>query len=55
MTVSDLPKINAALNTVAAILLMAGFIFIKRSHKTAHRNCMISALICSTVFLACYV
>ena len=54
MTVSDLPKINAALNTVAAILLMAGFTFIKRGHKTAHRNCMIGALVCSTVFLACY-
>jgi len=54
MTVSDLPRINAALNTVAAILLMAGFILIKRSRKTAHRNCMIGALICSTIFLACY-
>src|SRR5882762_4003369 len=54
MTVSDLPKLNAALNTAAAILLMAGFTFIKRGRKTAHRNCMISALICSTIFLACY-
>ena len=55
MTVSDLPKINAALNTLAAILLMVGFTFIKRGHKAAHRNCMIGALICSTIFLACYV
>ena len=54
MTVSDLPKINAALNTVAAILLTAGFIFIKRGHKTAHRNCMIAAFVASTLFLACY-
>ena len=54
MSVSDLPKINAALNTVAAILLMSGFVFIKRSRKAAHRNCMIGALVCSTVFLACY-
>jgi uncharacterized membrane protein YozB (DUF420 family) len=55
MTISDLPAVNAGLNTVAAILLMAGFIFIKRGNKTAHRNCMVGALICSTIFLACYV
>ena len=54
MTLHDLPAINASLNGLSAVLLTAGFIFIKRGHKIAHRNCMVSALISSTVFLACY-
>ena len=55
MNISDLPKINACLNSLAAVLLIAGYIFIKRQNKTAHRNCMIGALLSSTVFLVCYV
>ena len=54
MTFHDLPAVNATLNGVSAILLTAGFIFIKRGNKIAHRNCMVSALISSTIFLACY-
>src|SRR5687768_9636871 len=55
MSIADLPKINAGLNTLAAILLTIGFIFIKRGNKIAHRNCMVGALICSAIFLCCYV
>ena len=55
MNISDLPKINACLNSLAAVLLIAGYIFIKRQNQTAHRNCMIGALLSSTVFLVCYV
>lgn len=54
MTVSDLPAVNASLNTLATLLLTAGYIFIKRGNQNAHRNCMVGALICSTVFLGCY-
>ena len=54
MTVHDLPAVNASLNGLSAILLTAGFISIKRGNKIAHRNCMIAALISSTLFLACY-
>jgi len=54
MTLHDLPAVNATLNGLSALLLTAGFIFIKRGHKIAHRNCMIAALTSSTVFLACY-
>ncbi len=54
MTFYDLPKINAGLNALSAILLTIGFISIKRGNKTAHRNCMIGALTCSVIFLACY-
>jgi len=54
MTLHDLPAVNASLNGLSALLLMAGFVFIKRGHKLAHRNCMIAALTTSVVFLGCY-
>ena len=49
-----LPAINATLNSIATLLLLAGFIYIKRENKIAHRNCMVAAFIVSAVFLACY-
>ena len=54
MTFSDLPAVNACLNGLSTVFLTAGFIFIRRKNKTAHRNCMIAAFITSTIFLACY-
>ena len=54
MTMHDLPAVNATLNGLSAAFLAAGFIFIKRGHKMAHRNCMIAACGTSVVFLACY-
>ncbi|HJN89060.1 MAG TPA: DUF420 domain-containing protein [Verrucomicrobiota bacterium] len=54
MTIQNLPLINACLNALATVLLMFGFVFIKKGNKIAHRNCMVSALATSAVFLACY-
>ena len=54
MSFTDLPAVNACLNGFCTVLLTVGFIFIKRGNKIAHRNCMIAALVTSTVFLACY-
>jgi len=54
MSISDLPAVNATLNGTSAILLSAGWIFIKTGRKIAHRNCMIAAFCTSTVFLTCY-
>jgi putative membrane protein len=54
MTLHDLPVVNATLNGLSAIFLTAGFVFIKRGNKIAHRNCMISAFGTSVIFLACY-
>ena len=54
MTIHDLPAVNASLNGLSAIFLTAGFCFIKRGNKIAHRNCMISAFCTSVVFLICY-
>jgi putative membrane protein len=54
MSIHDLPAVNATLNGLSAIFLAAGFVFIKRGNKIAHRNCMISAFGTSVFFLACY-
>lgn len=54
MNLSDLPALNACLNSLSAVLLTAGFIFIKRKNERAHRNCMIAALVTSTLFLTSY-
>lgn len=55
MTLADLPAVNAALNGLAAVLLVCGHRFIRRQNIVAHRRCMVSALICSALFLACYI
>lgn len=54
MTILDLPAVNGSLNGLSAILLTAGYVFIKRKNQNAHRNCMIAAFVTSTLFLACY-
>ncbi len=54
MKVEDLPTINACLNTLSTVFLMLGYWFIRKGRQGAHRNCMISAFVTSTVFLGCY-
>lgn len=54
MSVSDLPAVNACFNTLSTVFLTLGFVFIRRGHKEAHRNCMVAALCTSTLFLAGY-
>jgi uncharacterized membrane protein YozB (DUF420 family) len=54
VNLSDLPALNACLNSLSAILLTAGFICIKRKRERAHRNCMLAALGTSTLFLTSY-
>lgn len=55
MTVTDLPTVNAALNATAGLLLIIGYVLIRKGHIEAHRRAMISAFACSAVFLASYV
>jgi putative membrane protein len=52
---TDLPAVNAVLNSLSAVFLMTGWVFIKRQNQSAHIKCMIAALITSTAFLTCYV
>ena len=54
MNVHDLPKIEAALNAVATGLITAGFIYIRRERRGAHRACMLSAAAASALFLVFY-
>ncbi len=51
---TDFPAINACLNGLSTALLAAGFMWIRRGNRTAHRNCMLAALAASTLFLTCY-
>ncbi|MGD0746096.1 MAG: DUF420 domain-containing protein [Verrucomicrobiota bacterium] len=54
MSIHDLPAVNASLNGLSAVFLTAGFVFIRRKSKIAHRNCMLAAFATSILFLACY-
>ncbi|MSU40289.1 MAG: DUF420 domain-containing protein [Pedosphaera sp.] len=54
MSIQDLPAINASLNTLSTVFLLLGYRYIRAGNRTAHRNCMVAALITSTIFLACY-
>lgn len=54
ITVHDLPVINATLNATAAVLLVWGYVLIRRRSVAAHRNVMLAAFVTSTVFLCCY-
>ena len=55
MALSDLPAVNACLNGLSTCFLTAGFVLIRRKRITAHRNCMLGAVLSSTLFLACYI
>ena len=54
MSVSDFPHLNAALNALAATLIVMGWVFIKNKQVNAHRNCMLLAIVVSAAFLVCY-
>ncbi len=55
MNDSALPHLNAALNSLSFLLLLAGFYFIRRGRVAAHRSCMAAALVVSLLFLVSYV
>lgn len=50
-----LPAVNATLNGIATMLLVAGFILIKQGNRKAHRAAMLSAFATSVLFLVSYV
>lgn len=53
--ISDLPTINASLNTISAILLTVGYVLIRQRKITAHKKCMLAAFSVSVLFLISYV
>lgn len=52
--VLTLPSINACLNGLATILLLWGFVAIKKGQKETHKKLMLTAFGVSAAFLACY-
>jgi uncharacterized membrane protein YozB (DUF420 family) len=54
LTVSDLPAVNATLNALAGVLLLAGYLFIRTGRVKHHRRCMIAAFVASALFLVSY-
>ncbi|MCC6901679.1 MAG: DUF420 domain-containing protein [Polyangiaceae bacterium] len=51
---SSLATLNAALNTAAAVCLVAGLVAIKAGKRERHRACMLSATGLSVAFLVSY-
>lgn len=54
MDYTQLPHLNAVLNGLSAIFLVAGFLLIRRQKVRAHRAMMTGALISSAAFLVSY-
>ena len=52
--IAVIPPFLAILNTTAASLVSLGYFFVRRKNTTAHRACMIIALLVSTVFMVFY-
>ena len=55
MSVRDLPSVNAALNGIAAVLLVWGYILIRGKRIQTHRKVMLAAFTTSSIFLICYI
>jgi uncharacterized membrane protein YozB (DUF420 family) len=53
-SVSDLPLVNASLNGLATVLLIVGYVCIRRRRIAAHRAAMVAAFATSVLFLISY-
>ncbi len=54
MNVHDLPTLNAALNGIAAVLLVTAFVLIRQGRREAHKRVMLAAFSTSVLFLISY-
>jgi putative membrane protein len=52
--ISLLPSINATLNALSAVLLVCGYLLIRRKQIARHRKVMQAAFATSCLFLVCY-
>jgi uncharacterized membrane protein YozB (DUF420 family) len=52
--VHTLPAVNAGLNAVSGLLLVTGYLSIRRRRIAFHRACMLAAFFASTLFLVFY-
>ncbi len=51
----QLPLLHAVINGMTAVLLISGFILIKKQNRIAHRWVMTTAFVLSAIFLVSYV
>lgn len=51
---SPIVHVNAALNSLAAVLLVLGYVLIKQRKEVAHKRVMLLAFAVSSAFLVCY-
>lgn len=51
---SDLPALNATLNSLSAVLLVTGYVLIRTGRREAHKRCMLAAFATSSLFLVSY-
>lgn len=49
-----LPHLNAVLNSASALLLVTGYVMVRRRRIRLHLSCMVAALVSSTLFLISY-
>ena len=49
-----LPHVNASLNALATVLLVAGYVLIKRRNEAGHKRVMLACFAVSVCFLASY-
>lgn len=54
LEIADLPALNAILNGIALILLLAGYASIRRKRERRHKRFMVAAFCVSIVFLGTY-
>ena len=54
ISVSGLPAVNATLNATSAVFLGLGYVCIRQKRVTAHRACMMVAVVVSVLFLISY-
>jgi len=52
--VSNLPALNASLNSVSTVLIIAGYVAIRQKKYVKHMKLMLSAFVTSSLFLISY-
>jgi putative membrane protein len=47
--------INAVINSIVSVLLIAGLVAVRNKNYIAHKNIMLAAIVCSVLFLVSYI
>ncbi len=55
LEITDLPAVNATLNGIAGVLLLGGYMQIRRGQQAVHKRFMLAAMVTSALFLVSYV